>query len=37
MQLFARDLGDIGNDEIQLDWAYADYFWIKWLSLRVGF
>ncbi len=36
IQFFARDLGDIGNDEITLDWGYADYRWNKWLGLRVG-
>jgi len=36
IQLFARDLGDLGNDEITIDWAYADYHWRDWLGLRVG-
>ena len=36
IQLFARDLGDVGNDEITIDWAYADYHWRDWLGLRVG-
>ncbi len=36
IQLFARDLGDVGNDEIVVDWAYADYHWRDWLGLRVG-
>ncbi len=36
IQFFARDLGEIGNDEITLDWGYADYRWKKWLGLRVG-
>ena len=34
IQLFARDLGTIGNDEITIDWAYADYHWRDWLGLR---
>ncbi|MBF0103100.1 MAG: hypothetical protein HQK77_19550 [Desulfobacterales bacterium] len=36
MQFFARDLGQIGNDEINVDWAYADYHYKDWLSMRVG-
>ncbi|MDY6839866.1 MAG: hypothetical protein SWH78_18050, partial [Thermodesulfobacteriota bacterium] len=36
LQLFARDLGDVGNDEIELDWAFADYRWRDWAGLRVG-
>ncbi len=35
-QFFARDLGEIGNDKIDLDWAYADYRFRKWLGLRAG-
>ncbi len=36
MQLFASDLGQIGNDEIKLDWAFADYRWKDWAGLRIG-
>ena len=36
VQLFARDLGDVANDEITIDWAYGDYRWRDWLGLRVG-
>ncbi len=36
MQFFARDLGMEGNDEIEVDWAYADYGWKEWLGFRVG-
>lgn len=36
MQLFSRDLGDVGNNEIILDWAYADYRWRDWLGFRAG-
>ncbi len=36
IQLFARDLGELGNDEITLDWAFADYQWKDWIGLRVG-
>lgn len=36
VQFFARDLGNIGNDEIVVDWAYADYYFWEWLGLRAG-
>ena len=35
-QLAARDLGDLGDDKIIVDWAYADYRWKDWFGLRVG-
>ncbi|MBU0994269.1 MAG: hypothetical protein KJ737_17400 [Proteobacteria bacterium] len=36
MQFFARDMGPIGNDEIVLDWAFADYKFKDYLGLRAG-
>ena len=36
LQLLARDLGEFGNDEVTIDWAYADYRFRNWLGLRVG-
>ncbi|MDM8535433.1 hypothetical protein QUF70_01630 [Desulfobacterales bacterium HSG17] len=36
LQLFARDQGKIGNDEIVVDWAYADYHWKDWMGIRAG-
>ncbi|MFZ5568837.1 MAG: hypothetical protein ACOZF0_00425 [Thermodesulfobacteriota bacterium] len=36
LQLFARDLGNIGNNDVILDWAVADYRWRDWLGLRIG-
>ncbi len=36
IQFFAYDLGDYGNDKVSIDWAYADYFYRKWLGFRVG-
>ncbi len=36
VQFFARDIGEIGNDEVDVDWAYADYHYQKWLGVRVG-
>jgi hypothetical protein len=36
LQLFSYDLGAMGNNEIMLDWAFADYRWKDWLGLRAG-
>ncbi len=36
IQLFARDQGEIGNDEVVIDWAYGDYRWRDWLGVRAG-
>ena len=36
IQFFSRDLGDIGNNKVTLDWAFGDYRWRDWLGLRVG-
>jgi hypothetical protein len=36
VQIFARDMGTIGNNELILDWAVADYRFRDWLGLRAG-
>ncbi|HEX2677628.1 MAG TPA: hypothetical protein VHM19_13335, partial [Polyangiales bacterium] len=36
MQLFARDLGPIGNYSAKLDWFYLDYRYRDWLGFRAG-
>lgn len=36
IQLFARDLGTLGNNRVELDWAYGDYSWDDALGLRAG-
>jgi len=36
MQVFSRDQGDVGNNDIKLDWAFLDYQWKEMLGLRVG-
>ncbi len=36
MQIFASDLGVIGNDKVILDWAIADFHWEDWLGIRIG-
>ena len=36
MQIFARDLGDVGNNKVVLGYAYGDYRWKDWLGFRAG-
>jgi hypothetical protein len=36
IQFFSRDLGDISNNKVTLDWAYGDYRWRDWLGIRAG-
>lgn len=36
LQLRAADLGDFGNNKIQIDWAYGDYRLNNFIGLRVG-
>jgi hypothetical protein len=36
VQLFARDLGDLGNYEPQFDWYYLDYRFRDWFGIRAG-
>ncbi|MCP4111005.1 MAG: hypothetical protein GY749_36690 [Desulfobacteraceae bacterium] len=36
MQFLARDFGNVGNDEVVIDWAYADYQWLEQLAFRAG-
>src|SRR5688572_13264616 len=36
VQLFARDLGDIGDYDATVDWFYLDYRWHDRLGLRAG-
>ncbi len=36
LQLFSHDLGEWGNDEIEVDWAFADYRYNNWLGIRAG-
>ncbi len=35
-QLFSMDLGDYGNNEFFVDWAFLDYTWKNWLGFRAG-
>lgn len=36
VQLFARDLGTLGNYRPQFDWFYLDYRFFDWLGIRAG-
>ncbi len=36
LQLFSRDLGDVANNKVNLDYAYGDYRWRDWMGLRIG-
>lgn len=36
IQLLSRDLGPAGNNEVTVDWAYADWRWRNWLGIQVG-
>jgi hypothetical protein len=36
LQIFARSVGDYGDDELELDWAYADYRLTNNLGVTVG-
>jgi hypothetical protein len=36
VQFLSRDLGDVGNGEVKLDWGFADYSHNDYLGLRVG-
>jgi len=35
-QLFARDLGPLGNYSAKFDWFNLDYHWRDWLGVRAG-
>lgn len=36
LQLFAHDLGPIGNYGTRADWFYLDYRWRDWFGIRAG-
>ena len=36
LQLFSRDLGPVGNDEVVVDWALLDFHWADLLGFRFG-
>lgn len=36
VQFFARNLGDIGNNSVGVDWAFGDFHRYDWLGVRGG-
>jgi len=36
LQLNSLDLGEIGNNDVELDWAFLDYEWKECLGLKAG-
>jgi hypothetical protein len=36
IQLLSKDLGQFGNNEVGIDWAYGDYRFRNWLGIRAG-
>ena len=36
VQFFSRDLGDFGNNDFQVDWAFLDYRWQDYAGFRSG-
>jgi hypothetical protein len=36
LQFLAKDAGDVGNNNVILDWAFGDYRWRDWLGFRGG-
>jgi len=35
-QVYDRNIGDLGNDHPQLDWAFGDYKFKDWFGIRAG-
>ncbi len=36
IQFFSKDLGELGNNDVEIDWAYGDYRFRNWLGIRAG-
>ena len=36
LQFFARDLGEVGNNEVVINWAFAEKKWTEYLGIRAG-
>lgn len=36
MQFLSRDLGEEGNNDVELDWAFGDYRFEDWAGVRAG-
>ncbi len=35
-QIYSFDLGNIGNNNVKLDWAFLDYRQFEWFNIKVG-
>ena len=36
IQISARDLGEVENDQVNVSWAFGEYVWREWLGVRAG-
>ena len=36
LQFLARDFGEVGNNNVVIDWAYADYHYCDYTGFRIG-
>jgi hypothetical protein len=36
VQFLSKDIGEFGNNEVEIDWAYGDYRFRNWLGFRAG-
>lgn len=36
LQFFSRDFGTLGDNEVTIDWAYADYAFAEWANFKAG-
>jgi len=36
IQMLSRDMGKVGNNKVEVDWAYGDYRFRNWLGIRAG-
>lgn len=36
LQFFGRDMGNVGNDEVKVDWAFMNYRWKDWAGVKIG-
>ncbi len=36
IQIFSRDMGEYGNNDLEVDWAFLDYHKKDWAGVRVG-
>ncbi len=36
LQFFSRDFGSLGDNEVTIDWAFADYTFTEWANFKAG-